>query len=106
MPQLIIHGGAGKIKNEAEHREGIKEALNYGWKALIEKGALEAVLSAVSCMEDNPVFNCGTGSSLNFDGEVEMDASIMLSDGSFGGVAALKNIPITIQCIISLIAIN
>jgi beta-aspartyl-peptidase (threonine type) len=92
MPQLIIHGGAGKIRNEAEHRAGIKEALNCGWEALIKKGALEAVLSAVSCMEDNPVFNCGTGSSLNLDGEVEMDASVMLSDGSFGGVAALKHV--------------
>jgi isoaspartyl peptidase/L-asparaginase-like protein (Ntn-hydrolase superfamily) len=92
MPQLIIHGGAGKIRNEEEHRQGIKEALDSGWKALVEKGALEAVLAAVCCMEDNPVFNCGTGSSLNIEGEVEMDASLMLSDGSFGGVAALKNV--------------
>jgi len=92
MPQLIVHGGAGAIKNEVEHRKGIREVLDHGWGELTKKGALEAVVAAVSCMEDNPVFNCGTGSSLNIEGEVEMDASLMLSDGSFGGVASVKNV--------------
>ncbi|MCR4428794.1 MAG: isoaspartyl peptidase/L-asparaginase [Caldiserica bacterium] len=90
MAQLIIHGGAGKIREEEEHRKGIQEALKLGWEALLNQGPLEAVLAAVCSMEDNPVFNCGFGSSLNLEKEVEMDASVMLSDGSFGGVAALK----------------
>lgn len=92
MAQLIVHGGAGRIRNEEEHRKGIKEALVVGWDALKKHGPLEGVLSAVCSMEDDPVFNCGLGSSLNLEKEVEMDASIMLSDGSFGGVASLKNV--------------
>lgn len=90
MLQLIIHGGAGKVKKEEEVRLGIKEALEAGWEVLKRFNALEAVIAVVQKMEDNPVFNCGTGSALNIDGEVEMDASVMTSDGSFGAVAAVK----------------
>src|SRR5437867_6045235 len=44
-------------------------------------------------MEDNPIFNAGTGSTLNLLGEIETDAAIM--DGRTlrgGGVALLRNI--------------
>lgn len=54
---------------------------------------MDAVERAVISMEDNPVFNAGTGSSLNLLGEIEMDAAIM--DGRTlrgGGVALLRDI--------------
>lgn len=44
-------------------------------------------------MEDNPIFNAGTGSTLTIEGEVENDAAIM--DGKFlqgGGVAIVKGV--------------
>ena len=53
--------------------------------------ALDAVETAVSVMEDDPIFNAGRGSSLTFTGEVEMDAAIM--DGknlSAGAVSSGK----------------
>lgn len=53
--------------------------------------AIDAVEAAVASLEDDPIFNAGTGSSLNLLGEVEDDAAIM--DGSIlcgAGVAMLK----------------
>ncbi len=53
--------------------------------------AVDAVEAAVASLEDDPLFNAGTGSSPNLLGEVEDDAAIM--DGSTlrgAGVAMLK----------------
>ena len=44
-------------------------------------------------LEDDPLFNAGTGSVLNRAGEAEMDASVMTGhDLGFGGVAALSRV--------------
>lgn len=95
-PAIIVQGGAGRIpEDEIQARlEGIKQAAGVGWRILQRGGsALDAVEAAVVCLEDNPLFNAGRGSSLNALGQVELDASIM--DGSTlraGAVAALKRI--------------
>ncbi len=90
MQSLIVHGGAGKFKSDEDHSthiEGIKDALNAGEAALKASGsAVDAVEQAVMSMEDNPVFNCGYGSVLDFHGKVEMDAAIMTSHLDAGGV--------------------
>ena len=54
--------------------------------AILERGgtAVEAVEAAVRILEDDPVFDAGTGSVLNEDGDVEMDA--MLMDGHTLGI--------------------
>jgi beta-aspartyl-peptidase (threonine type) len=93
MPQLIVHGGAGHGITDAEHvRLGIALALQEGMRRLREQGPLEAVIQIVQWMEDNPIFNCGTGASLNLSGEAEMDASVMTGDSRFGAVAALQRV--------------
>src|SRR5450756_662857 len=75
MSQLIVHGGAGDGITGAERvREGIALVLQAGIGRLQEQGSLEAVIQIVQWMEDNPIFNCGTGSTLNLGGEAEMDA--------------------------------
>jgi beta-aspartyl-peptidase (threonine type) len=43
-------------------------------------------------LEDITIFNAGTGSYLNFTGEVEMDASIMTSELKFGAVGVIKDV--------------
>lgn len=93
MKGIIVHGGAGRLKERKKHREGVKKAALTGWGVLKEGGsALDAVEAAVVIMEDDPVFNCGTGSYLNLRGEAEMDAAVMSSSLEFGAVGAIKDV--------------
>jgi len=87
---IICHGGAGTIDDKAAYAAGLTEALEEGYRLLRQSAnALEAVVAAVRIMEDNPLFNAGTGSDLTIDGLIEMDASLMTQDGRFGGVAGI-----------------
>lgn len=93
MIAIVIHGGAGRIApdDRAPYRAGLERALNAGYRVLEGGGtATDAVLTAVSTMEDDPLaFNAGTGGSPNRAGMVECDAAIMSCDGTSGAVAAV-----------------
>jgi len=98
---IIVHGGAGPLREEyvEDARAGCRAAAMAGWKTL-EKGgaALDAVVTAVTCLEDNPAFNAGTGAALNSDGGVQLDASIMNGEGlQAGAVAAVERVRNPIQ---------
>ena len=93
---LIAHGGAGAWRpgTEDDALDGMRGAVEAG-RAVLERGgsALDAVCATVVLLEDNPVFNAGTGGVLNFDGFVELDACVMEStDARAGAVAALKRV--------------
>jgi len=97
-PAIIVHGGAGPIKDDSlpARLAGCKAAALAGWKILERGGAvLDAVEAAVAVLEDNPLFNAGTGSTLNTLGKVEMDAAIMegasLRAGSVAAVSGIRN---------------
>lgn len=93
---LIIHGGAWDWDDalDAPKSTALLQALTVGWEILKNNGnALDAVEKAVNVLEDSPLFDAGTGSHLNADGIVEMDALII--DGSkrdFGAVGAVKRV--------------
>jgi beta-aspartyl-peptidase (threonine type) len=90
VPSIILHGGAGRFDPGEEHDRGLRAAASAGWALLSSGGsALDAVEAAVAALEDDPTFNAGLGASLNLAGEIEADASIMLSDLRAGAVAAL-----------------
>jgi len=102
MVAIIVHGGAGTIKKEEKIPkaiEGVREAVLAGWKELKRGSALDAVEEAIKALEDNPVFNAGTGSVLTLDGKVEMDAAIMrgktLEAGAVASIWGVKN-PISV----------
>lgn len=96
IPAMIVHGGAHPVpKGEEEsHRKGCLFAASVGWNVLQAGGsALDAVEAAVRALEDDPTFNAGTGSELNAEGQVEMDAAIMEGTRlNAGGVGALQGV--------------
>jgi len=101
--KLVIHGGAGTIKKanmpagkEEEIRASLDRALAAGSRILSSGGtALDAVEASVRVLEDDPNFNAGRGSVFTYDGDNEMDASIMdgrtRAAGAVTGVTATKN---------------
>jgi L-asparaginase / beta-aspartyl-peptidase len=101
VPALIVHGGAGADPGgRAELRDGMRDAVGAGWRALAEGGtSLDAVEAAVRSLEDHPRFNAGRGSVLTSAGTVETDASIMegdgLRNGAVGAVSGVRN-PVTL----------
>ena len=96
MWAIAVHGGAGNWE-EAQHagaRAGVRAAAKRAGLLLAQgAAALDAVTAAVTALEDDPVFNAGTGSVLNRSGEAEMDAAVMTGhDLAFGGVAAIRRV--------------
>lgn len=81
---LVAHGGAGAIGpagERPERRRGMMAAMQRGAKILRDDGsALEAVIATVVALEDHPLFNAGYGALLNSEGNVEMDASVMVAE--------------------------
>jgi beta-aspartyl-peptidase (threonine type) len=93
--RLVIHGGAGTIdrarlsaEREAEYTAALAIALAAG-HAVLERGgsSVDAVIAAITVMEDSPLFNAGRGAVFNHEGRNEHDASIM--DGATRGAGAV-----------------
>ena len=100
---IVIHGGAGTILKEnmtleleKKYKNALKEAVLIGYEILNNGGTSEkAVEKTINYLEDSPLFNAGKGAVLNFDGEVELDASFMegknLNAGAISGSKKIKN---------------
>lgn len=108
---IAIHGGAGTIlkehmtpEKEQLYSAGLQRALDAG-KEILEKGgpAIDAVQAAVTCLEDNPLFNAGKGAVFNHKGTHDLDASLMCGHtaraGAVAGIKGVKN-PIQVARII------
>ena len=100
---LVLHGGAGTIERgsmtperEREYRDVMTQALRAG-HAELERGgsSLDAVVAAISIMEDSPLFNAGRGAVFTHEGTNSLDASIMdgatLQAGAVAGVRRVRN---------------
>jgi len=103
---IAIHGGAGNIHpgmmtpaQEQQYKEGLQAALDKGYSILAGGGsAQDAVVAAITELEDNMLFNAGRGSVFTKKGLHEMDAALM--DGATlnaGAVAGVRNIRNPIQ---------
>ena len=105
--RLMVHGGCGAMRpgglnpdQEEAAKLGLGAALDAGERILASGGsALDTVQAAARVLEDDPVFNAGRGSVLNYQGGIDLDAAIMDGESrNAGAVAGLK----TIRCPISL----
>ncbi len=83
---LIAHGGVGSPREMDENVEkAVEEGFNPGMSSI------EAVVSVVKELEDDPYFNAGYGSRLRLDGTIQTDAAVM-DQNDIGAVAALEGI--------------
>ncbi|MGD9545487.1 MAG: isoaspartyl peptidase/L-asparaginase family protein [Methylocystis sp.] len=91
---LMIHGGAGAIRDPHRYEASLRAIVESGARLLAAgSSALDAVAHCVALLEDDPLYNAGRGSVLNADGAAMCDASIM--DGrtlKAGAVAAIRGV--------------
>lgn len=98
---MAIHGGAGTItranlteQQEQAYEDKLNEALEAGRAVLKDGGdSTSAVIAAIQVMEESPLFNSGKGAVYTWDGEHELDASLMEGkNGNAGAVAGVKTV--------------
>jgi isoaspartyl peptidase/L-asparaginase-like protein (Ntn-hydrolase superfamily) len=88
---VVAHGGAGP---GPERQQNLQKAVDAASKLLLSgASAIEAAVEACVILEDDPVFNAGTGGVFRNDGSVLLDASIQTSDGRIGFVIAMSDTP-------------
>lgn len=103
---LAIHGGAGTLLREnitPEQEIRIHAALNQSLvvgKNILENGgtSLDAVVAAITILEDSELFNAGRGSVFTNEGKHELDASVMCGrTNGAGAVCSVRHIQNPIQ---------
>ena len=91
IPAVVAHGGAGP---GPERNENVEIAVREAARILQSGGsALDAAIEACVILENDPVFNAGTGGVFRNDGSVLLDASIQTCDGRLGFVIAMHDTP-------------
>ncbi len=93
---LLVHGGAGYRPPNKQSLDTIAESLAAGYTMLMNGGdAIDAVVSAVSVLEESGIFNAGLGGVLQLDGVQRLDASVMegreLKAGAVAGLEGIRN---------------
>ena len=96
--KVIIHGGFfSESSTDPEMKTAKQEALTAIVKQTFEflqtHSAVETAVFGVSLLEDDELFNAGTGSQIQADGKIRMSASLM--DGTtqkFSGVINIEDV--------------
>lgn len=98
MQRIIIHGGCGAREDAntpfSAYHENLLPIIQAAREFLeSSKDAIETALFAAKLLEDNPIFNAGTGSRVQQDGQIRMSASYMDSrSNKFAGVINIQNV--------------
>lgn len=96
--KLIIHGGffsesSASQETKIAKQNALSEIVTAGYAYLEKHSALETAVHVVGLLEDNALFNAGTGGQIQSDGKLRMSASLM--DGKslrFSGVINLEDV--------------
>jgi L-asparaginase len=98
QPKLIIHGGFFSESSQSNEvklakQQALSDIAKQAFQFLQTHSALETVVFAVELLENDTLFNAGTGSQIQSDGKIRMSASLM--DGTtkkFSGVINIENV--------------
>ncbi|MFP5439816.1 MAG: isoaspartyl peptidase/L-asparaginase [Bacteroidia bacterium] len=93
--KIIIHGGffsesSTDLKTKTAKQEALKAIVKQSYEYLKTHTATETVVYAVSLLEDDVLFNAGTGSQIQSDGQIRMSAALM--DGTTQKLSGVINI--------------
>jgi beta-aspartyl-peptidase (threonine type) len=95
-PILLVHCGAGYKPPQKASLDVLAETLAIGYTILLNGGcSLDAVVAAVTVMENSGMFNAGLGGVLQLDGVRRFDASLMegreMKSGAVAGLEGFRN---------------
>lgn len=80
--KIIIHGGFFSESDQSNEvktakQNSLKEIVRSAFEYLQSNSALDTVAYAVSLLENNELYNAGTGSQIQGDGIIRMSAAVM-----------------------------
>lgn len=96
--KIIIHGGFFSESDQSQEvktakQNSLKDIAAKAFKFLKDHSAEETVVYAVSLLEDDSLYNAGTGSQIQSDGKIRMSASLMNGESQkFSGVINIENV--------------
>ena len=96
--KIIIHGGFFSESDQSHDvktakQNSLKEIAKASFEFLKSHSAEETVVHAVTLLENDQLYNAGTGSQIQSDGKIRMSASLMNgSTQKFSGVINIKNV--------------
>ena len=96
--KIIIHGGffsesSTNIETKVAKQEALLRIVKKSYGYLQTHSALEAVVFAVSLLEDDALFNAGIGSQIQSDGKIRMSAALMNGENQrMSGVINIENV--------------
>lgn len=95
MSKIILHGGffsesTTNLETKNAKQQALLRVVKESYAFLQTHTALETVVFAVSLLEDDKLFNAGTGSQIQSDGKIRMSASLM--DGFTHKMSGVINI--------------
>lgn len=96
--KVIIHGGFFSESDKSDEvktakQKALKRIVTQAYDYLQKNSAEDTVAYAVSLLEDDELFNAGTGSQIQSDGKIRMSAALMNGDTQkFSGVINIENV--------------
>lgn len=96
--KIIIHGGFFSESDQSHEvkvakQNSLKEIASKSFDFLKNYSAEETVVFAVKLLEDDELYNAGTGSQIQSDGKIRMSASLMNGETQkFSGVINIENV--------------